>query len=114
MRVMIHAVNADKDQWPLFGGGKTTSVKASAFELQAASDGMRLWADAYENSGTGERGGEIKAIARHLSILLEPEDLQCIFEAALKAKLLRVPGLDSISEARSLLKRAITELEGGA
>jgi hypothetical protein len=100
MQVVINAINAVQDKGPQSLDGRRTRVEGPIDDVEATSEGVRIWAKDCKVHGTGERGGEVTSYVHHLFVLLEPTDLQRVFEAVEEAKALQVVAAELKASAK--------------
>src|SRR5438874_2649040 len=104
MRLYIQSVNARHDKGPSSLGGKGPRIETDNFKItDFGDDGLHIAAECSEIKGTGTRGGDPKKMNRRLNMILDKKDLQRILDAAIEARLVSLPGLQSFIEAKKHL-----------
>lgn len=105
MYVQVEAVDADGERQP-----KTIVVSHHAVVIRQT--GQELWLTTEEFDDTRPRSGATVAttIRRAASVHLSRVDLQGIVNAAVKARLVSLPGYTALIDIRKCLEKATGEL----
>lgn len=112
MKVNLRAVNNDRDEGQRGFDGKSSRIESSDYEIIPSEDDLHISAEGSEPFGTGDRGGIPVIINRYLDLHLNLKDLEKIFAAAVKAKLIVPPGLHSLLEAKQLIEQTLSKWQG--
>jgi len=104
MKATIHSYNEGK-RGPNRAApkGKTTTVSSDTLKIEGSTSGVTIVASDGEWIGTGERGGEVRDIARKLTLELSQRDLTKIFREALASEAIKASV--SIAQGTSKVKK---------
>jgi hypothetical protein len=120
MHVLVHAKDSeyltDFETGPgavkgrFISGGHSLQISAADYEINGCSDCLTIFGEETTTKSDDSEGERRAKIVRRITLTLYPTDVERLIKAAVTARLVALPGVSKVAEAKIAIEEVLREL----